>query len=302
MGEKLRLKCFEWMLRLGRKGYLNFIPDRPYLKIQYWLKLGRALNLAHPALYNEKLQWIKLYDRNPLYTRMADKLAVRDYVKERGCGEYLIPLVASYDRPEQIDWDSLPDRFVVKCTHGSSSNILVTDKSKLDRAGAIRKLNGWMRRNWFWLSREWPYKHIAPRILIEAFIGDEDGKAPYDYKILCFDGEPAYVIVDADRYDGHTRNFYSPDWVKQDLFNRHPNIPREIPRPEHLSEMLEVARKLSKGIPHVRVDLYEVSGRVYFGETTFFHGYGMEVFRPREFEKHLGDLIPLPPKSGAGKP
>ncbi len=297
MREKDRLKFFELMLKLGRRGYLNFVPDRAYLTLQYYLKLGRGINLKRPELYNEKLQWIKLYDRNPLYTRLADKLAVREYVKEKGCGEYLIPILAVYDKPEEIDWDSLPDRFVVKCTHGSSSNIIVVGKSKLDRADAIRKLNGWMRRNWYWLSREWPYKNIKPRILIEQFIGGAEGKVPYDYKFLCFDGEPAYVIVDADRYDGHTRSFYSPDWVRQDMFNRHPAIPREIPKPEKLTEMLDIARKLSAGIPHVRVDLYETDGRVYFGETTFFHGYGMEVFRPREFEKHLGDLIPLPPKA-----
>jgi hypothetical protein len=301
MLDSIRLKCFEGMLRLSRRNLLNFLPDRAYLKIQYFLKLGRRLDLENPQLYNEKLQWIKLCDRNPLYTRMADKLSVRDYVAERGCGEYLIPLLSFCDRPEQIDWDSLPDRFVVKCSHGSSSNIIVRDKAALDRAAAVKKLSGWMRRNWFWLSREWPYKDVKPRILIERFIGGEDGKAPYDYKILCFGGEPAYVIVDADRYEGHTRNFYSPDWIRQDIFNRHPPIPRDIPRPEHLSEMLEVARKLSRGIPHVRVDLYEANGRVYFGETTFFHGYGMEVFRPRAFEKHLGDLIPLPKKPEVGQ-
>ncbi len=301
MLEAIRLSFFKLMLKLSRRNLLNFLPDRAYLKIQYFLKLGRKLNLEAPALYNEKLQWIKLYDRNPLYTRMADKLSVRDYVKERGCGEYLIPVLLVCDRPEEIDWDGLPDRFVVKCSHGSSSNIIVTDKALQDRAKDMGDLRRWMRRNWFWLSREWPYKDVKPRILVEAFIGDEHGKAPYDYKILCFDGEPAYIIVDADRYEGHTRNFYSPEWVKQDMFNRHPPIPREIPRPEHLTEMLDVARKLSRGIPHVRVDLYEANGRVYFGETTFFHGFGMEVFRPREFEKHLGDLIPLPKKPEAGQ-
>lgn len=297
--EKLRLKGFDLMTRLGRKQLINFIPDRLYLKLQYYLKLGRRLNLGEPVLYNEKLQWIKLYDRNPLYPVLADKLAVRDYVAEKGCGEYLIPLLASYDRPEEIVWDALPDRFVVKCTHGSSSNLIVTDKARRDRAEDMRRLRGWMKRNWFWLSREWPYLDIKPRILIEEFIGDERGNAPYDYKFLCFGGEPAYVIVDADRYTKHTRSFYSPDWVRQDMFNRHPAIPREIPRPEKLSEMLDIARRLSAGIPHVRVDLYEAGGRVYFGEMTFFHGFGMEVFRPRSFEEHLGSLIELPPKSGA---
>jgi hypothetical protein len=297
----LRLKLFDLMSGLGRRQMLNFVPDRAYLKLQYYLKLGRRLNLKDPTLYNEKLQWIKLYDRNPLYSRLADKLAVREYVREKGCEGYLIPMLARHDRPDQIDWDALPNRFVVKCTHGSSSNILCADKSKLDRAAAVQKLDGWMRRNWFWLSREWPYLDIEPRILIEDFIGDGDGKAPYDYKFLCFDGEPAYVIVDADRYDGHTRSFFSPDWVKQPVFNRHPNIPREISPPKKLDEMLDLARKLSKGLPQARVDLYETGGRVYFGEITFFHGYGMEVFRPRSFEQHLGSLIALPPREGAPK-
>jgi hypothetical protein len=292
--EKLRLRCFDLMTGLGRRGYLNFIPDRPYLKVQYYLKLGRRLNLRRPELYNEKLQWIKLYDRKPLYSRLADKLAVREYVGEKGCGGYLIPQIAACDAPGEINWDALPDRFVIKCTHGSSSNIICADKSRLDRAKAIAKLEGWMNRSWYWMSREWPYKDIPPRILIEEFIGDEAGNAPYDYKFLCFDGEPAYVIVDADRYTRHTRTLYSPDWVRQDVFNRHPNIPREIPRPKNLDVMLDTARKLSGGIPHVRVDLYETAGRVYFGEMTFFHGYGMEVFRPRSFEQRLGSLIPLP--------
>lgn len=294
MNEKIRLFLFGKLIGLARRGYTDFIPDKPFLELQYYLKLGRRLNLNPPRLYNEKLQWIKLYDRREEYRAYVDKLAVRDFVREKVGEKYLIPALAACERVDEIDWAGLPERFVVKCTHGSSCNIICRDKKQLDVAKACAQLNAWMKRDWFSLSREWPYKGVKPRILIEEFIGGEDGRVPYDYKLMCFGGEPRFVVVDADRYDGHTRTYYDTNWVKQEMFNRHPNIPREIPRPEQLGEMLDVARALSAGIPHVRIDLYVARGQVFFGEMTFFHGYGMEVFRPQEFEERMGDMIPLP--------
>ncbi len=294
----IRTFLFNAMTSLGRRERLRWLPDGPYLRVQYFLKLGRALHLKRPTLYNEKLQWIKLHDRNPAYVTYADKLAVRDHVQKEAGEQYLIPLIAEYERASAIDWAALPDRFAIKCTHGSGSNILCTDKEKLDIDAATKKLDGWMKRNWFWMSREWPYLGIVPRIMVEAFLGAEDGTVPFDYKIMCFEGEPTYIIVDADRYTAHTRNFYDTDWRKQEMFNRHPNIPYDVPRPAQLSEMVDVARKLSQGIHHVRVDFYIVAGRVYFGEMTFFHGYGMEVFRPRAFELGMGERIKLPTDGG----
>ncbi len=296
---RFRTFLFNGMTAMGRRGRLRWIPDGPYLRLQYCFKLGRVLHLKRPRLYNEKLQWIKLHDRNPDYIRYADKLAVREHVRENAGEQYLIPLIARYDTVSDIDWTALPNRFAIKCTHGSGSNILCTDKEKLDTADASAKLCRWMHHNWYWLSREWPYLNIKPRIIVEQFLGAEDGTVPFDYKIMCFEGEPTYIIVDADRYTAHTRNFYDTDWIKQPMFNRHPNIPYDIPRPAQLGEMLEVARKLSCGIHHVRVDFYLVSGKVYFGEMTFFHGYGMEVFSPREFELGMGDRIKLDTDGGA---
>ncbi len=292
--QKLRLFLFDKMTGLGRRGLLRWIPDAPYLRVQYFLKLGRVLRLKHPRLFNEKLQWIKLHDRKPEYHRYADKLAVRDYVAKTAGEGCLIPLIASYDSVDQIDWNALPERFVMKCTHGSGSNIICTDKGKLDIGKAESQLRAWMARSWYDLSREWPYLGIQPRILVEQFIGDDDGQVPFDYKIMCFEGAPTYVIVDADRYSGHTRNFYDVRWQKQDMFNRHPNIPYDIPRPGPLNEMLSIAQSLCQGLHHIRIDLYVVAGKVYFGEMTFFHGYGMEVYRPESFERHMGDLIKLP--------
>lgn len=283
---------------LARRRMLDWVPDRAFLKIQYYLKLGRRLDLKHPRLYNEKLQWIKLYDRDPQYKLFVDKLAVRDYVRERVGEQYLIPEIAHYDRAEDIQWDRLPQRYVLKCTHGSSCNIVqdgTRDETTIARQRA--RLRDWMAADWFWLSREWPYLGVKPRVLIEQFLHGPGGGVPYDYKILCFGGEPQYIIVDVDRYksggDGHRRNFYDVNWVKQEVFNRHPGYEGLIPRPECLDEMLEVARKLAQGLRHIRIDLYEAEGRVYFGEMTFFHGFGMEVFRPRAFEEHLGSLIAL---------
>lgn len=298
---RLRVFLFNKWNGLARRRLLDWVPDRLFLKVQYYLKLGRRLNIDHPTLYNEKVQWIKLYDRNPQYNIFVDKLAVRQYVKDTVGEKYLIPEIAHYDRPEDIAWDQLPDRYVLKCTHGSSCNIVQDGKKD---AAAIERLKaripGWMKSNWFYLSREWPYLDVKPRILIEKFMQGPDGSVPYDYKFLCFNGEPRYVIVDVDRYKdgglGHRRNFYDLNWVRQDMFNRHPGYEGDVPRPSCLDEMVEVARKLSKGIPHIRIDLYQVGEQVYFGEMTFFHGFGMEVFRPRQFEEHLGSLIHLPGK------
>lgn len=290
---KLRVFCFNKLMALCRRQWLNFIPDKPLLRAQFYLKLGRRLDLKHPRLYNDKLQWIKLYDRDPRYRTFVDKVAVRDYVAETAGEKYLIPEVARFETWRDIDWASLPDRFALKLAHGSGCNVLCRDKDALDIPAAQKKLERWAKLDWFWPSREWPYLGVKPRVLVEAFLEGENGDVPRDYKILCFAGVPRYVIVDVDRYTRHTRNFYDVNWVRQDMFNRHPGYEGEVPRPENLEEMLEVAAKLSKGVPHIRIDLYNVKGRVYFGEMTFFHGYGMEVFRPRAFEEHLGDLTPL---------
>ncbi|MDL2205578.1 glycosyl transferase [Eubacteriales bacterium OttesenSCG-928-N13] len=296
--ERLRLRLYEIMCGMARRGWLGWMPSGLFLRLQYFLKLGRVLHLKRPQLYNEKLQWIKLHDHKPEYITYVDKLAVRDYVRAQIGEQHLIPLIASYDSVDEIDWDALPDRFVIKCTHGSSSNIIVTDKSKLNIERAQAKLRAWMKRNWYPQGREWPYLHVKPRIIVEQFIGAEDGTVPFDYKFMCFEGEPTYVIVDADRYTKHTRNFYDPNWVKQDMFNRHPNIPYDVPRPPKLDEMLQIAKALCQGIHHIRIDLYLVGDTIYFGEMTFFHGGGVEVFRPRSFEQHMGDLIQLPTDKG----
>ena len=298
-GWQARIALYNKWNGLARRRMLDWVPDRAFLGIQYFLKLGRPLHLKHPALYNEKLQWIKLYDRDERYKVFVDKLAVRDYVRETVGEQYLIPEIARYDRAQDVQWDRLPPRYALKCTHGSSCNIVQDGSLSGERfARQKARLVQWMKDDWFYLSREWPYREVKPRILVEQFLEGPDGQVPYDYKFLCFDGEPKYIIVDVDRYkdggDGHRRNFYDLNWVKQEVFNRHPGYDGPVERPQCLEEMIQVARKLSQGLRHIRIDLYQVGGRVYFGEMTFFHGCGLEVFRPRAFEAHLGELIALP--------
>ena len=287
------MKLYDAFFALARRGAFRWMGDRAFLRLQYRLKRRKPLRLDPPQTYGEKLQWLKLYDRQPVYTQMADKIAARDFVAARVGESYLIPEIARYDRAEDVDWAALPRRFALKCAHGSSANILCRDKEALDIPAAQKKITAWMRRNWFWASREWPYKNIPHRILVEKFLESETD-VPRDYKILCFSGEPKCIIVDFDRYTHHTRNYYDLNWQRLPVINRHPNYEGEVPPPKCLDEMLSVARALSRGVPHLRVDLYEVDGRVYFGEMTFFHGYGMEEYRPESFEYEMGGWIALP--------
>ena len=293
------MKLYDAFFALARRGAFRWMGDRAFLRLQYRLKRRKPLRLDPPQTYGEKLQWLKLYDRQPVYTQMADKIAARNFVAARVGEKYLIPEIARYDRAQDVQWDRLPPRYALKCTHGSSCNIVQDGSLSGERfARQKARLVQWMKDDWFYLSREWPYQGVKPRILVEQFLEGPDGQVPYDYKFLCFDGEPKYIIVDVDRYkdggDGHRRNFYDLNWVKQEVFNRHPGYDGPVERPQCLEEMIQVARKLSQGLRHIRIDLYQVGGRVYFGEMTFFHGCGLEVFRPRAFEAHLGELIALP--------
>lgn len=280
---------------LGDKKFFNWMPDKQYLKLLYKTETGRRLNFKNPRTYNEKLQWIKLYDKKPEYTLYADKYRVREYISKTIGGEHLIPLLDVYNSVSEIEWDGFPDQFVLKCTHGSGSNIICKDKSKLDIVEAERKLEKWMKKNWYWFGREWCYKNIKPRIICEKYMVDESGYELKDYKFFCFNGEPKLVQVDYDRFAGHERNVYSLEWEFIDVIIKYPNNPkRQIEKPKNLDGMIKIAAILSKGIPHVRVDLYDVNGSIYFGEMTFYHGSGFEKIIPESYDYLLGNWIKLP--------
>jgi len=291
-------KDFRFLYLVG-KGFYKSMPDEEYLKRFYHAKMGKTLDLEHPRTFNEKLQWLKLHDRNPRYQQLVDKIAVKEYIAECLSEEYVIPTLGVWKHFDDIDFDRLPDQFVLKCSHDSGGLVICTDKAKLDKAAAKEKIERSLRRNYYTFGREWPYNGIEPRILAEKYMcdGDHDKENLTDYKIFCFAGEPRYVMTVRDRSKGKGHSlhrWYDTDWQLQDLdldYRGETRQPEE--RPAQLDEMLRIARQLAKGIRHVRVDLYLIGGRIYFGEMTFYHQSGAEYFEPEEWDEKLGALIPL---------
>lgn len=265
--------------------YLRFIPDRPMVILQYWIKLGRRLDLKHPRRFTEKLQWYKLYYRNPIMKQCVNKYAVREYVKSKGLEDKLVKLYAHYDRVEDVDWEELPDRFVIKTQHGGGglNVIVVPDKNKITKEEMVSRLAFSSQRTGKKSGgREWSYWEIPTGIVIEELlINRENPEAGVnDYKFFCYNGKPKYIIVDIDRYIGHKRNFYDLSWNDLHIISDCPPADRDIPRPDNLNEMLKVAEMLSEDFPFVRVDLYSVDGKVYFGELTFYPWSGYVQFTP----------------------
>ncbi len=273
--------------------YLRFIPDEPMLKVQYWIKLGRRLDLKKPKRFTEKLQWYKLYYRNPLMKICVNKYSVRKYVKKKGLEDILVKLYAHYDKAENVDWKSLPESFVIKTQQGGGGlNVLVVpDKSKLTKEEMVSKLSFSRSKTGEKTGgREWAYWGIPTGIIVEELlVNHENPEAGInDYKFFCYNGKPEYIIVDIDRYIGHKRNFYDLDWNNLHITSDCPAADREIPRPDNLDEMIQVARKLSEDFPYVRVDLYSVEDKVYFGELTFYPWSGYVQYTPDEADFLFG--------------
>lgn len=283
------------LLPAGSNGLLNYIPDKVYLKAVFRAETGYRLNLNHPQTYNEKLQWIKLYDRKPEYVMYADKYKVREYIAKTIGDQYLIPLIGMYKKTEEIPWAELPNRFVLKCNHASGTNIICTNKQCLDISSTEKQLRAWLRKNAFWGAREWCYKDIEPCIICEEFIETQDGNTPDDYKFMCFNGVPRLIQVHHDRYGDHTLDYYTPDWEKAELKRVDANTSEmSIDKPEKLEEMLSIARVLSKNMYYARIDLYNVSGKIYFGEITLYPTGGLSTFTRYEDDLLLGSYIKLP--------
>lgn len=274
--------------------FFRLISDQSYLKLMYFLRLGKTLNLNSPQSFNEKLQWLKINDRNPEYTNMVDKLNVRALVKERIGEEYLIPLLCECKTYNEIDFDKLPNQFVLKPNHTSGNVYICKDKSKIDHQTFEKKVKKWMSREYFWLHREWPYKNIQPRILIESYMKDDKADVLLDYKIYCFNGIPKFIQVISDRNTkGYYVNHFDFDWnemnIERKKYQKNPNF---IEKPNHLEKMYTIATKLSVNIPFSRIDLYVINGRIYFGEITFFPVSGYVDFSDETDEK-LGRWISI---------
>ena len=268
-------------------------PDQ--LRIQYKKMHGTELDLDNPKKYTEKIQWLKLYDNNSLRSVLSDKVAVRKWIKEKIGEDYLIPTIGVFNSIEEINWNSLPNSFVIKLNHGSGWNIIVRDKNNINIRKISKQINKWMKLDYaFWNAFEIHYSPIKPKIIIEEFISDSNGKLN-DYKFLCFDGTVKYCWVDFDRDTNHKRNVYDKDWVLQPWNQRnYGNYSGTVDCPKNYTQMWAIAEKLCQGFRHVRVDLYNVDGKIYFGEMTFTNGSGNEGIFPVEYEFVLGDLIPLP--------
>ena len=258
--------------------------NRRYEKI-----FGRKLDWDNPKSYNEKINVSKVYMPSELKTRLADKVAVRDWIAEKIGAQYLIPLLGVYDSFDDIDFDSLPDSFVMKCSHDSGSVMLVKDKKDIDVKYLKRKYDFLLRRNYAWSGFEMHYRDIKPKIVIEQYMGD----AINDYKILCFNGKPCYCWVDFDRFTHHTRNFYNLSWERQPFSLLYPNNPKDAECPDGFDEMKGLAEKLCAGFSHVRADFYFIGGRIYFGEMTFSSENGFGKLTPDEWDYKLGDLWPF---------
>ena len=279
---------------LAARGLLNWMSDETFIKLSYKYNTGKTLDLNNVQTYNEKLQWLKLYDRNPLYTDLVDKYKVRKYVSDIIGEEHLIPLLGVWDNPSEIDFDALPDQFVLKCNHDSGGIVICKNKSELDIQKAIAFLKKQLKRNFFYRAREWPYKNIERKIIAEKYMVDESGYELKDYKFFCFDGVCKFAFIATDRGVDTRFDFFDRDFNHIPVKNGHENSDKEIKRPIAWEEMIHLAEMLSRGIPQVRVDLYDIFGHVYFGEMTFFHFGGKKPFQPEEWDYKFGSYIKLP--------
>jgi len=299
-----RLKFFrdnyKTPMRLIAKTLLQYpfntlLPDRLYLSIMYRGFTGLRLNLDNPKRFNEKMQWLKLYDRQEWYSKIADKVEVRKYVESKIGEQYLIPLIAVYNSVDEIDWNKLPNQFVLKCTHDSGSTVICSNKEELNTGEARNFLKTRMAKSYYPVHREFCYKNIKPRIICEAFISPDGDSIPIDYKFLCFHGVPKLIQVDTDRFTDHSRLAMYPDWSKApfSINSKYAKENLDFERPGNLDEMLTISTKLSQGFKFIRVDLYSVNNKIYFGELTFQHGSGYEPIYPDQYNFWLGDLLDL---------
>ena len=279
---------------------LNWIPDKIYLKMFFGVVMGQKLDLADPKSFSEKLQWLKLYYHKPEMTVMVDKFAVKEYISDKIGAEYVIPTIGVWDRFDDIDFETLPSKFVLKTTHDSGGIAVCRDKTAFDFRSTKNKIQRSLRRNYYKVHREWPYKNVKPRIIAEQYMEDAGKKDLTDYKFYCFNGEPKFLYVSSGLSDHSTAkiNYVSLEWEKEPFRRTDYAEFDELPsKPVNFDKMVELSKILAKGIPFLRVDFYEINGKIYFGELTFFPGSGYTAFDPPEWDYIIGTWINLPQKN-----
>ena len=294
-------KCVRYIEdRMLHSSYGKKMKDEKYLKKMFKLKMGYELNLDNPKTYNEKLQWLKLNYKNPDTIKMVDKFLSKQFVADRIGEEYVVPLYGVWDRFDDIDFDVLPHQFVLKTTHDCGGVVVCKNKNCFNKKKAKRFLLKHLKREYFYHCREWQYKFVKPRIIAEKYMKDSKDQAEEgltDYKFFCFNGDPKAMFIATDRAkaDAETKfDFFDMEFNHLPFTNGHPNSDKPIGKPEQFDLMIELSRKLSKDLPHVRVDFYESDGKIYFGELTFFHWGGFVPFEPKEWDDKFGEWIELP--------
>lgn len=283
---------------LNSLGFFRNLDVEIYLKKVFKLRVGIKLNLNTPRTFTEKLQWLKIHDHKPQYTTMVDKYEVKKYVADKIGEQYIIPTLGVWESFDEINFNKLPNQFVLKCTHDSGGLVICRNKIQFDKQAARRKISKSLKRNYYYLGREWPYKNVPPRIIAEQYMKDSETSELRDYKFFCFNGEPIYCQVISDRSSVETIDFYDMEWTHQPFTGlalpRKPFSEVSISVPRTFEKMKKSAKVLSKDIPFVRVDFYEINGEMYFGELTFYPASGFGEFSPDEWNYKLGDMITLP--------
>lgn len=285
---------------LSKLGMYNHMSDESYLKKLFRIRLGYDLDLKNPETFNEKIQWLKIYDRKPVYVKMVDKIEAKKYVATLIGEQYIIPTIGVWESPDEIDFNVLPDKFVLKCNHNSGRGMYICrDKSILDKKKVKKELRKGLKENYYYLSREWPYKGVKPKILAEKLLSDDIHLVPEDYKVYCFGGEPKYIVVFHNRFAKNmvpSETVYDLNWQPQNISLDKHFIVSDIvsPRPECLDELLKICRILSKGHPQVRLDFYIIHKKIYFGEITLSTASGLQPMIPRKLDRILGEEIILP--------
>ena len=274
---------------------LRIIPDEIYLKLFYWYKFKKKLDLSAPKTFTEKIQWIKLFDRNPLYVRLADKIEAKAYVSEKIGSEYVVPTIGVWNSFSEIPFEELPDSFVIKCTHDSGSVVLCNDKSKLNYENARKEIDRCLKHNYFYSGREWAYKSIVPRVYAEQYLVDDNYREIRDYKFFCFNGIPKLMFIATNRQSNAETcfDFYDMEGNYLNIRNGHPNASKKPELPLNFDKMKTLASVLSEGIRQVRVDFYEVNGQIFFGEFTFYHFSGLTKFIPDDWDSTIGSWVEL---------
>ena len=282
---------------LNYRKMLNWLPDKAFLKAAFRARFGRKLNLNKPETFNEKMQWMKLYNRKPEYTMMVDKYLVRNYVREKIGEKYLIPLLGVWDDSDKIDFDKLPMQFVLKCNHNSGLGMCICkNKNNLDINQVKNELRKGMEQDYYLTGREWPYKNVPRRIIAEKYMVDESGYELKDYKYYCFDGKVKIVMINSDRMSSEKTkaNYFDENYQQLDFVWGYDHAKIPPAKPEKFEEMKCLKKKLSEGIPHVRIDFYQTPNGIFFGEMTFFDGCGFDPIEPIEWDYKIGSWIKLP--------